>query len=210
MSEHWNPISLGRGASITAMPPIDNFRSWASRLDPDVPLFEDFDEVGSPPPAGIDADAIALDAFAQGYAEGRHVAGVEFAGECQAIDRLAAAIEALRPEPPAALATLIAETVERLVRQIVGGAPVDQELLLARAEAAAALVADETGPVRMRLHPEDRVRLADAEIGLELIADSMLTPGSIVIETRDGWIEDGPDAALDRLRAQLDRMGVPR
>ncbi|MDB5684824.1 MAG: hypothetical protein JWM75_2522, partial [Sphingomonas bacterium] len=36
------------------------------------------------------------------------------------------------------------------------------------------------------------------------------TPGSIVIETRDGWIEDGPDAALDRLRVQLDRMGVPR
>jgi len=125
------------------------------------------------------------------------------------MQQLVAGLEALRPEPPAMLAGLIAETVGRLVRQIVGAAPVDAELLLARAEAAAALVIDETRP-RLRLCPADHARLADAGLAIDLFSDAALAPGTILIETQDGWIEDGPQAGLARLAAQLDRMGVPR
>ena len=37
-----------------------------------------------------------------------------------------------------------------------------------------------------------------------------LARGSIVLETGHGWIEDGPAIRLERLRAELDRMGAPQ
>ena len=40
--------------------------------------------------------------------------------------------------------------------------------------------------------------------------DAGLARGSIVLETGHGWIEDGPAVRLERLRAELDRMGAPQ
>lgn len=212
MSDMWTRAGLGlpEAAEPAAIP----FLSWGAKYQ-DTPVFPDeaggdgpFPTAAVPEPE-IDADAIAMEAFAQGFAEGRRVAGVELADERRSMQQLVATLETLQPEPPAALAGLIAETVGRLVRQIVGEAAVDGDLLLARAQAAAALVVEETKP-RLRLSPADKAQLADAGLAIELVADPALAPGTILVETPDGWIEDGPQAALARLATQLDRMGITR
>ena len=105
---------------------------------------------------------------------------------------------------------MLAETVERLVRQIVGEVTLDGTLLLGRAEAAAALIAEEAGPKRMRLHPDDCARLSGVAMPVELVVDPSLAPGSVLLETNEGWIEDGPQVGLEKLRVALDRMGLPR
>jgi flagellar assembly protein FliH len=204
----WSPSLGARYAHAPEAAPA--FTSWASRLLPVTVEEEAGEEVVPEPVDPIDPDEVAIGAFARGYEEGCRAMEAEFAVERAAMQQLIAAAEALQPEPPAALAGLIAKTVGRLVRQIVGEAPVDAGLLLARAEAAAALVIDETRPVRMRLCAADCLLLADAGLDLELVADPVLAPGTILIETKDGWIEDGPAAALARLSNQLDRMGIAR
>ena len=37
-----------------------------------------------------------------------------------------------------------------------------------------------------------------------------LERGTLILETGHGWVEDGPAVRLERLRAELDRMGAPR
>lgn len=158
----------------------------------------------------LDPELVRAQAFAEGLAEGRRTVEAEVEAERNAIARLAETLENLQPEPSRELGVLLAETVKRLVRQIVGEVEIDGELLLERAHAAAAVVADETAPARMRLHPEDHLRLQDAQLGVELVSDHHLAPGTILLETGDGWLEDGPQVRLDKLRVALDRLGVPR
>jgi flagellar assembly protein FliH len=167
---------------------------------------------GDTPPISeyLDPEMIRVQAYADGLAEGRRTVEAEVAAERDAVARLAEVLENLRPEPPRELGMLLSETVKRLVRQIVGEVEIDGEKLLERAHAAAEIIADETGPVRMRLHPEDFERLQDARLDVEMIPDSHLAPGTILLETGDGWIEDGPQVRLDKLRAALDQLGVPR
>lgn len=216
MSDMW----LGAGDALRVTPrtvaALTSFTPWASRIDTGGPMAmaDEFeaDEPATAQAAGavIDPEAIALDGFAKGFEEGRRTLQAQLAEERVALARLAATLEAVQPQPPAALAALIGETVGFLVRQIMGEVEVDPALLRARAEAAAALVSDEARPARMRLHPADADRLAEATIAVPLVADPSLSPGSVVIETRDGWIEDGPEVAFERLRAQLGALAVPR
>ena len=158
----------------------------------------------------LDPEVIRNDAYAAGLADGRSTVEAEVAAERHAVAQLAEALETLKPEPSRELGMLLAETVKRLVHQIVGEVEFDHDALLARAQAAAEIVADETAPVRMRLHPADHERLRDARLDVEMVSDSHLAPGTILLETGDGWIEDGPEVRLDKLRSALDRMGVPR
>ena len=118
--------------------------------------------------------------------------------------------ETMQPEPTQALAALLAETVERLVRQIVGAVEIDQAALLARAQAAAALIGEETQPATLRLHPTDMARLAGATLPVATAADPNIPEGSVRLETSDGWIEDGAEVRLEKLRAALDTMGAAR
>jgi len=62
--------------------------------------------------------------------------------------------------------------------------------------------------MRMRLHPDDLELLSNASIDTPLLADNSLLRGTIRLETDEGWIEDGPEARLERLRAALDQMGL--
>jgi flagellar assembly protein FliH len=150
------------------------------------------------------------EAFAAGHAEGRREAELDYEAERDALARLAQSLQMLRPEPANALALLLAETVDRLVREVVGQVEVDANLLLARARQAAALVARDVEPTKLRAHPDDIVHLERADLGVTLEADPGLTRGAIVLETGHGWIEDGPAVRLERLRAELDRMGAPQ
>ncbi len=151
--------------------------------------------------------AADIDAFAEGFAAGRRTVEQEMAQERAALADLARTLETLQPEPPEPLAALLAETVERLVRQIVGEVAVDPALLMRRTEAAARLISDEVAPSKLRVHPDDIAFIDPALIAVPVVADPLLERGSIVLETASGWIEDGPSVRLDRLRAELDRIG---
>jgi len=153
---------------------------------------------------------IQEEAFALGCQEGRKTVEAEFAAERDALARLAESLAVLRPEPANALALLLAETVDRLVRQVVGEVDIDANLLLARANAAAQLVGKDVEPTRLRAHPADIPYLEAGKLEVPLHADPTLTRGAIVLETGHGWIEDGPAVRLDRLRAALDKMAAPR
>jgi len=178
------------------------FTPWGTS-DEAPPTANDSGEEAQPDPAATHADS-----FAQGFDAGRRTAELEFAGERQAIARLAEQLEALRPEPTSALAALIAETVERLVTQIVGTVEIDKTLLQQRAETAARLIGEDTEPAKLRVHPDDLPLLDAARIPVPLLGDETLRRGSIVLDTGDGWIEDGPSVRLERLRAALDCFGT--
>jgi flagellar assembly protein FliH len=150
------------------------------------------------------------EAFAAGHAEGRREAELDYEAERDALARLAQSLQVLRPEPANALALLLAETVDRLVREVVGQVEIDANALLARAQQAAALVARDVEPTKLRAHPDDIVHLERGALSVALEADPALARGSIVLETGHGWIEDGPAVRLERLRQELDRMVAPQ
>lgn len=146
--------------------------------------------------------------FDRGWDEGRRAAEHDLNDERAALARLAESLDVLRPEPTNDLAILLAETVERLVRQIVGQVEIDPALLVARAEAAAALIGEETAPARLRVHPDDLPFFIGSRVPVEIMADPTIERGGLKLETGQGWIEDGPSVRLDRLRAELDRLGA--
>ena len=158
----------------------------------------------------VTAEQERQQAFDTGYAEGRKTVEAEFAAERDALIRLAEALDVLRPEPANALAMLLAETVDRLVRETVGEVEVDANLLLVRANAAAKLVARDVEPSCLRAHPDDIIYLEGGTLDVALQADPGLARGTIILETGHGWIEDGPAVRLDRLRGELDKMVAAR
>jgi flagellar assembly protein FliH len=202
MSNLWSHERAGAAASVGSFAierAVPMFTPWSSRIE----------GPSSGPEGSLDFDSLRAQAFAEGFDQGRESAELEFAEQRDVIVKLAQSIELLQPEPTNALALLLAETVDRLVRQIVGQVEIDGEMLLARAEAAAALIGSETEPSCLRLHPEDVPLLDGAHLPVDLVGDPNLQRGSLVLETGAGWIEDGPAVRLDRLRAELDRMGAP-
>jgi flagellar assembly protein FliH len=208
MSELW----IGdAAATATRVPPwvrqgdVQQFRPWAMESGTMVSAASHPDH----DPIRIhDAADLQAAAFAQGFEEGRRAVEEMVAEERTAIAQLAASLEVLKPQPSQALAMLLSETVERLVRQIMGTVEIDRDTLLDRAQKAAELIGEEAGPMRMRLHPDDLELLSNASIDTPLLADNSLLRGTIRLETDEGWIEDGPEARLERLRAALDQMGL--
>jgi len=157
-----------------------------------------------------DAEALMAQGYADGLNEGRRLAMIEMEEERAALERLAASLECLNPQGADGLAAMLANSVKRLVTQIVGEVEINADTLLERTQAVAAMIAEETAPSRLRLHPTDIVRLKGANIAVELIGDPLLAPGTIVLDTGTGWVEDGPHVRLEKLRAQLDRLGAPK
>jgi flagellar assembly protein FliH len=145
----------------------------------------------------------ADDPFAQGLAEGQRLAEAAFAVEREQLLALVAGAEALQDEPSEELAQLIAETVERLVRQIVGRAPIDAEWLQTQADIAAAMVAEADKARTLWVNPADAALLMDAPIALPVEADPAMMRGTVRIETSAGWIEHGRAVYLNELRAAL-------
>lgn len=149
-------------------------------------------------------------AYARGLAEGRRTVEAELEAERDAIARLAENLTGLKPEPTLPLAMLLAETVDRLVRQIAGEVEIDGLKLLARAKAAAELIGEATQPARLKVHPDDVALFDDAALDIPVEADAALDRGTVIVETADGWIEDGPVVRLERLRAELDKVAAAR
>lgn len=157
-----------------------------------------------------DAETLIAQGYAEGLNEGRRLARIELEEERAALARLASELETLKPQNSDGLAALLATTIKRLVTQIVGEVEINPDTLAERVQAVAAMIAEETAPKRLRLHPTDVVRLAGANLAIEAVGDPMLAPGTIMIDTGSGWVEDGPHVRLEKLRAQLDRLGAPK
>ena len=168
------------------------------------PLVAETVPVEPAPAAAEPAD----DPFAQGLAEGQRLAEAAFAVERQQLLAMVAAAEALQDEPSEELAQLIAETVERLVRQIVEAAPIEADWLRAQAETAAAMVAEADKARTLWVNPADAVLLIDAPIALPIESDPSMARGTVRVETSAGWIEHGRAVYLDELRAALGSQGA--
>lgn len=211
MSDFWQ--SPEASAAETVSPAALALPMFEQRFVPWTDKFaggEGAAEAADNAPATIDITQLQADAFAEGFNEGRRTVEMEVATERDAIARLAESLEQYRPEPPEALAELLAETVDRLVRQIVGEAVIDTAMLESRVAAVAGIITEAAAPVRMRLHPEDAERIATANMEIEVVADEALLPGSVFVETGAGWIEDGPEVGIEKLRQALERMSVPQ
>ncbi|HWI86134.1 MAG TPA: FliH/SctL family protein [Sphingomonas sp.] len=182
------------------------FSRWA---DAEAPGEQSFHHAGASAGIGHD-EALIAQGFTEGLAEGRRAAEAELAVERDALVRLALNLETLKPQMPDGLAAMLSTTIRRLVAQIVGEVEIDTNTLADRTRAVAALIAEETAPARLRLNPDDIARLVDANISVEMLPDPNLAPGAILLETGSGWVEDGPQVRLDKLRAALDRLGAPR
>jgi flagellar assembly protein FliH len=182
----------------------NGFSAWAEQGAPD----QQFRSSASNDVGG--AEALIAQGYSEGLEEGRRLAMIELEEERAALARLTSSLEVLQPQNSDGLAALLATTVKQLVTQIVGEVEINPETLGERVQAVAAMIADETAPKRLRVHPTDVPRLSTAHIAVEVVGDPMLAPGTIMLDTGSGWVEDGPHVRLDKLRAQLDRLGAPK
>lgn len=178
----------------------------------EAPRFSAWDAPAEPAPAFVPdpSEGIATEAFARGFQEGYASAQATLSDEGDHMHRIADALEALKPAVPADLANLLAETVSRLVRQIVGEVSIDAAALAERVQDIAALIEEDGAATRLRLHPDDIARLDGFTAPLPMVGDATLQPGTIVAEGAGGWIEDGPAIRMERLKQALDAMASKR
>jgi flagellar assembly protein FliH len=167
-----------------------------------------------PPPAPDPApDPLAL-ARAEGYADGlaaaERIAAQKLETDRAALDAIAARLAELGALERDSLAARLRQTVLHLVAQMVGETGIAADRLAARVDAATQLLADQSEPASVKLHPDD-LALLDGRIPARLtaVADPALERGAFRIETRHGAIEDGPGAWLAQLAAAIERAPVP-
>lgn len=153
------------------------------------------------------AKAAPVDEFERGLAEGQALAEAAFAEERKRLQALIAAADALQPLEPEVLRNLISITVERLVREIVGGAPVDPELLREQVDEAIQFAGTVGSDAVLRLAPDDVALFDGVELGFPIVADTQLTPGTLRLETHAGTAEHGRAVQLEALRMQLGVSG---
>lgn len=151
-------------------------------------------------------DQAHADGFAMGFDEGSRIAAEAAAEDREAQMRLADALEQLAPASSGTLATMLSAAVVRLVRQIAGQVDIDVDLLRERCEAVAGFIDETDAKSALHLNPDDVPLVQGASIAVQIVADPQMRRGSVRLDTVDGWIEDGPDMRLSRLKAMLDDM----
>lgn len=155
-------------------------------------------------PAECVSDALVDNEYARGLAEARRTVEAELESERNALLELASSLEALQSPSTTLIASMIVASVERLVLEIAGAAPIDGALLRERADALAAIVADQ-GEVVLAVHPDD-AHLLDPVI--QTIGDPALSRGTVEARTRTMIYEDGLQPALERMHAEIARLGL--
>jgi len=206
-----NPFAGAQRCGVWTQPDVAApapFVAWGAALRQAFEVPQDEMIIEEEP--AIDIEAIRAEAMAQGFSAGIEAGRREADKEREALRALAAGLEHLRPEPTQGLGAMIAATVERLLKDVVGEVAVDLDTLLARANVAAAMIGEETRPSILKLNPDDLKRLAGVELPVAAAPDATLAPGSLRLETSAGSIEDGPAVRLDRLKLALDRIAGTR
>ena len=147
-----------------------------------------------------------MEAFTLGFDEGCRVTAEANSADTDARARLAEALDLLAPAPSGMMSTMLSATVVRLVEQIVGEVEIDLERLIDRCDTVAAFIESNQDKSALHLHPDDVALLEGETIGVPMVADKSMQRGCVRLETADGWVEDGPDVRLSRLRALMDDM----
>ncbi len=202
-SQNFQPVALA-----DAMAQNSGFRPYlfAAPSAPETELVVREQSTPAPAPSPMEQDD---DPFARGLAEGQRIAETAHQMERTQLLNLIASTKALQDEPSEELAQLIAETVERLVHQIVEAAPIDAEWLKNQTEIAAAMVAEADKARTLWVNPADAALLYDAELKLPVESDPNMMRGTVRIETSAGWIEHGRAVYLDELRSALGKEAMP-
>lgn len=159
--------------------------------------------------SGAPADPLEqarADAFAEGFDAGMRVAAESAASDEGARARLSQTLQQLVPAANGVLSSLVSAAVLRIVTQIVGETAVDRDVLARRVEAVCAFIEEGQSSNSLHLNPDDIALLDGHEFGFPLTANEGIARGSVRLATADGWIEDGPDVQLARLKAVLDDM----
>jgi flagellar assembly protein FliH len=155
------------------------------------------------------ADPIELasrDAFVQGFKEGERVTREAAESDDRARLALADALKGIAITDEGTLATLLSQSVIRLLGQIVGSAPIDEDLLQERCAAVAACIDSDSGKATLEVNPQDMALIDAGTLGVTVTAKADLPRGSVRLATAEGWVEDGPDIRISRLKALLDGM----
>lgn len=147
-----------------------------------------------------------IDEYARGLADGQQLAATAFAQERARLQQLIAAAQALQPVEPEAVRELILSAVDRLVREIVGAAPVDPDMLRQQVDDAIEFAGPIEAGAMLRLSPGDLALLDGVQLPVEMRADPALPAGTLRIDTEHGSIEHGRAPRLEALRLQL---GLP-
>lgn len=147
----------------------------------------------------------AREAFLQGFQEGERIARETAESDNEARVLLAHAIQHVAQSGEGTLAAMLSQAVARLVGQIMGDVPIDEALLKERCAAVAACIDSDESHV-LEVNPDDLPLLEEEATGVTLTANPDLPRGSVRLATSEGWVEDGPDIRLARLKALLDDM----
>jgi hypothetical protein len=166
---------------------------WTAEPPRFVPWGDDTAADPAPPPTSATPEASLWDAA---FAAGHAAALLEADTSAQAAQRLAQALDRLAPMPPAELADALAAQVRALVRQLIGTAPVDETLLLARCQELAA-EASEAASAVLHAHPDDAALLARADCPVPIQPDPGLSRGELRLCDGPGEIATGPQTMLD-------------
>ncbi len=145
-------------------------------------------------------------AFVAGFQEGERITREAAEADDGVRRDLIAAIGQLGGVGEGTLASLLSQSVLRLVTQIVGEVPVDEERLATRCAAVAAHIDPDDGKAVLEVNPLDLPLIPTDGLSVALVPNPQLARGSVRLATSDGWIEDGPDVRLDRLKAMMDDM----
>lgn len=144
--------------------------------------------------------------FVAGFQEGERITREAMAADETARQALADAITQLASAGEGALASLLSHAVLRLVTQIVGDVAIDETRLAERCAEVAACIDPDDGKTVLEVNPDDLPLIDASDIGIALSPNPQLARGSVRLATADGWIEDGPDVRLSRLKALMDDM----
>lgn len=171
----------------------------------------DIDEPAPDPASFIDPiEHARASGFGEGVAHGRALAEADGERDAALIARLGAALSAPDRIDRDALARHLRDTVLMLVTRMVGEVGVAAEVLAARVDAAAALLADSAESAVLRLHPDDMTLVKDKlPQTIFATADPALERGNFVLEGAATLVEEGPELWLAQLATAIERVPLP-
>ncbi len=203
MASSFEPLA-GFAGIAEAEPPTPWFTvlSQSTGFQPDARLGAVPEPASEPEPER--PDAVLADMLADAEARGREAVLAEMASEGAARAALKLSFQKLDAQLNEQLAQRLAETVAALCESALAPMALDAEALQRRCLNAAALLGDATD-ARLRLHPDDTA-LLDPEFAANwtVVPSPEQARGTVVFETTEGTVRDGPDEWRSTLREALD------
>lgn len=158
-------------------------------------------------PCEPDDSALAR-AFADGEAHGRAMAQQDLIEQAETRAGLALSLARLDEALARELTGRLAETVAALCEATLAPLALDRELLERRCVDAAARVGEGVIDATLRLHPDDLDMLDPAFASTwHILSDGSLERGTVIFDTPDGAVVDGPGEWRDALREALGLAG---